>query len=409
MQRKLDDWIDNYLTCTQNSEPPESYRLWTAISTIAAVLQRKCRLDWGTLVFFPNMYIVLVGPPAARKGTAMNLAKPLLDDLQIKQAAEAITREALIRELKNSTDTVVTNTGKMYFHSSLTIWSQELTVFLGYQNHQLMSDLTDWYDCRNQWTYRTKNMGTDEIIGIFVNVIGATTPDLIRTTMPLDAIGGGLTSRMVFVFEEDKGKVCPYPAYSPEEEALMESLKYDLARIHMLTGQFRTTDGFLTRWLEWYPWQEANPPFRDPRFAGYVQRRANHTMKLSMICNASRTDEMVVTEHDLNRAIEILKFTEEKMTNTFSGVGKLENADITTKIMTDVGLAKEMMFSELLSRYKTDVDKWGLEKILDTLVAMKFLVREMLPDDIKIYHRRTLEKKKNNPTAIKLPKESENA
>jgi len=165
MKRKVPDWIDGFLRCTENTEPSRAYRLWTAVASIASVLQRKCRLDWGTLTFYPNMYVVLVGPPAARKGTAMSLAKPLLDELQIKMAAEAITREALIRELKNSTDTLITEGGKMYFHSSLTIWSQELTVFLGYQNHQLMSDLTDWYDCRNQWIYRTKNSGTDEIIG----------------------------------------------------------------------------------------------------------------------------------------------------------------------------------------------------------------------------------------------------
>lgn len=388
MQRKLKDWISSYLVCTQNSEPPETYRLWTAISCIAAVLQRKCRLDWGALTFYPNMYIVLVGPPAARKGTAMNLAKPLLDDLQIKMAAEAITREALIRELKNSTDTVVTDTGKMYFHSSLTIWSQELTVFLGYQNHQLMSDLTDWYDCRNQWTYRTKNMGTDEIIGVYVNIIGATTPDLIRTTMPLDAIGGGLTSRMVFVFEENKGKVCPYPAFSEEEMATLEDLKYDLARIHMLTGQFRTTEGFLEKWIEWYPWQEANPPFHDPRFAGYIERRANHVMKLSMICNAARSDKMVVSEQDLEQATKILELTEKKMPKTFSGVGRLSTADVMTKIMNDVGMEGSMMFSELLRRYRNDVDKMELEKILDSLSTMKFLNTEILPDDVRVFHRK---------------------
>ncbi|MBU2249457.1 MAG: DUF3987 domain-containing protein [Gammaproteobacteria bacterium] len=384
MQRKLDDWLNSYLLCTQNTEPRETYRLWSAISIIAGALQRKCRLDWGTLVFYPNMYIVLVGPPAARKGTAMNLARQFLEENQIKMAAEAITREALIRELKNSTDTVVTESGKMYFHSSLTIWSQELTVFLGYQNHQLMSDLTDWYDCRDQWTYRTKNMGTDEIIGVYVNIFGATTPDLIRSTMPLDAIGGGLTSRMVFIFEENKARPIAYPGLSVEEKALLEELKYDFARIHMLSGQFKTTNAFLEKWIRWYPAQEHNPPFVDSRFDGYMERRANHVMKLSMICNASRTGDMLVDVVDLERAIAILKQAEIKMPATFSGVGKLNNADTMTKIMADLGTAKTMLFSEILVRYKSDVDKWTLEKILESLEAMKFLRRIAMENDIKL-------------------------
>jgi len=385
MTRKVNDWIEKYVECVSNTEPPTQYHVWTAIAAIASALQRKCQLNWGTLTFYPNMYIVLVGPPAARKGTAMNLMKPILDDLQIKMAAEAITREALIRELKESTDTLITTTGKMFFHSSLTIWSQELTVFLGYQNHQLMSDLTDWYDCRNQWTYRTKNMGTDEIIGVFVNIFGATTPDLIRSTMSLDAIGGGLTSRMIFIFEENKGKVCPYPAFSEKEKALFEELKYDLARIHMMSGQFKTTGCFLNRWIEWYVWQEANPPFRDSRFNGYLERRANHVMKLSMICAASKSDNMEVSAHDLNRAISLIEGAEKKMTKTFSGVGQLSYANVMTKVMADVGTEKMVLFSTILERYLNDVDKWTLEKILDSLETTNFLKRVITPTDIEIH------------------------
>lgn len=372
MARDLTDWIDAYLEYSQNSEPPEMFRLWSAISTIAAVLQRKCRFDWGTLTFYPNMYIVLVGPPASRKGTAMNIAYPFLEELQIKCAAEAITREALIRELKNANDNVVTSDGKMFFHSSLTIWSQELTVFLGYQNFQLMSDLTDWYDCRNQWTYRTKNMGTDEIIGVFVNLFGATTPDLIRSTMPLNAIGGGLTSRMVFVYEQNKGKVVPYPALSERERSLKSRLQNDLARIHLLTGGFRVKKDFLNRWIEWYPYQEQHPPIEDPRFAGYLERRATHIMKLCMIVNAARTDSMVITSGDLERAVAILEKTEKNMTMTFSGVGKESHADVLVSIMNDLGMAGELTFSQLLGKYKDDVDAWRLEKVMETLIRMKF-------------------------------------
>lgn len=394
MSRELDDWISSYLIFVKNTEPPGTYHLWSAISTIAAVLQRKCRLEWGSLTFYPNMYVVLVGPPAARKGTAMNLARPFLEDLQIKTAAEAITREALIRELKNATDTEVTPDGQMFFHSSLTIWSQELTVFLGYQSQQLMSDLTDWYDCRNQWIYRTKNMGTDEIIGVFVNLYGATTPDLIRSCMPLDAIGGGLTSRMIFVYEQNKGKIVPYPGFSEEEIAIREKLKRDLSRIHMLSGNFVVTKGFLEYWIEWYPYQEGHPPFQDSRFAGYLERRANHIMKLSMIVNASRTDKMVVTKSDLERAITILEETEVKMTQAFSGVGKLPYADILTKVMNEIGVKKVTYASELLSIYKNDLDNWHLDKILDSLEVSKFAMIVRMENDIRILHRKSVEEGK---------------
>jgi len=102
------------------------------------------------------MYVVLVGPSGrCRKGTAMNQGMWFMREMGIKMAAESITREALIRELKeaNKEMSVDVTTGELNMHASITIYSQELTVFLGYNNLALMSDLTDWYDCRNEWTY----------------------------------------------------------------------------------------------------------------------------------------------------------------------------------------------------------------------------------------------------------------
>ncbi len=93
LTRTLSDWLDGYLEYTTNTEPPYMYHMWMGISTIASLLQRKCCLEWGTLKFYPNMYIVLVGPPGrTRKGTAMNLAKPFLHELDIKIAAENIIK-----------------------------------------------------------------------------------------------------------------------------------------------------------------------------------------------------------------------------------------------------------------------------------------------------------------------------
>ena len=373
MTRHLDDWLEGYAKFTSNSEPPELFHIWTALSVLAASLQRKCSLPWGTLTFYPNLYVVLIAPSGkARKGTAMGPGMDLLEDLGIKMAAESTTRESLIRELKNSNDTIVTPDGKTEFHASLTIYSQELTVFLGYQNRQLMSDLTDWYDCRKRWTYRTKNMGTDDIIGLWVNLIGATTPELIQSSMALDAIGGGLTSRMVFVFEHKKRKITPVPFLSKEEVELRELLMRDLERIHMMQGKFKVTDAFLNMWIDWYTAQEDNPPFDDDRFNGYFERRPTHVMKMSMILSASRSDELIIEKEDLERAINILTATEVRMPYTFSGVGRSDDADVVNRIMTEIGVQKTCTFAHLMGRFYRDVDKERLNKILQSLESMKF-------------------------------------
>lgn len=58
--RHRTDWLTSFLEFTENSEPPPTYRLWTALSVIAACLRRKVKLDLGMLTFYPNFYIILV-------------------------------------------------------------------------------------------------------------------------------------------------------------------------------------------------------------------------------------------------------------------------------------------------------------------------------------------------------------
>ena len=372
--RELDDWVDSFVNWTDNSESPMMYRLWTGISVVASALRRKCSLSWGSLTFYPNMYIVLVGPSGCRKGTAMGPGEKLLKWIpEVKLAATSTTRQALIRRLQKSTDTITLEDGKQSFHSSLTIFSEEFTVFLGYQNNELMADLCDWFDCKEHWIYETKNMGTDEIIGVWVNIIGATTPTLVRSSLPMDSIGGGLTSRMIFVCEEKKEKTVIFPNF---DDNLQTALGQDLERISMMKGRFKVTQPFLKLWTKWYTEISHNPnPFGDPRFEGYADRRPTHVMKLALILSASRGNNinMVVTDGDLERAIAILTRTEVKMPMVFGGVGRSELAPLMEQVIGFIRNKRELTRAELMQRFYYDADSATMQRVLDTLIEMDYI------------------------------------
>lgn len=371
MSRKLEDWLTKFLDFTENTEPKKSFRLWTGISTIAAMLQRKCSLPWGHFDIFPNLYIVLVGPSGARKGTAMNLGYPFMRELGIRMSAEAITREALIKDLKLSSNTQIDSQGRPLIHCSLTVHSQELTVFLGYNNMQMMSDLCDWYDCRDRWTYRTKNQGTDELIGVWVNLLGATTPELLRSTLPADAIGGGLTARMILVFERRKAKSVTCPFLTVEELKLRDALLSDLEQILMLTGEFKLSKEYLDFWNYWYPAQDDKPPFTDIRLSGYIERRAIHALKLSIIANVSRSSKMILELQDLQRAVALMEEVERKMLCVFSGVGKARMADVLVKAWTFIAMNKSVRTSQLMREFHSDADVNDLSAVIRTLETMR--------------------------------------
>ena len=372
-ERKLANWLESYMEYTENSEPAYLFRKWSAVSVLAAVLRRKCYMPILYNVY-PNMYIALVGPPgASRKGTAMEPGLRLLRRLGIKLAADATTREALIRELSETTEMYIDGTGKKAgMHSSITIYSKELAVFLGFKNPMLLADLCDWFDCNERWKNQTKNCGVEDIINVWVNLIGATTPDLLQSMLPPDVVGGGLTSRTIFVFEATKGKVVPLPFPTSKELKLLEDLYSDLEQISTTTGAFAVTRSWTDSYVMWYTGPAQIPVFRSGPLQYYNDRRQIHLMKLCIIMCVSRTDSMVIDGCDFDSALKLLQETEAKMHHAFGGFGKNKEADVQFRIMQTIGINKKTTVADLMRYYHQDIDKDTLASILYTLEQMKF-------------------------------------
>ena len=368
----MGDWLEDYLEFTSNTEPPDIFRRWVGISCLASVLQRKVYLPRSDdLIIYPNLYIVLVAPPGkARKGTSMKVGFKLLTEpaMQVVLSAEATTREALIRALGNARLFYRNEEGYEHPHSSLTIYSPELAVFLGNGSTQMYSDLTDWYDCRDVWNYQTKQKETsDELRNVWVNLIGATTPALIQKTIPPDAIGGGLSSRMIFIYANRKGKIVPNPQTTNEERQQRSDLLERLEKIHLLSGRFVTTSAYEELWEKWYVSIEDKPPFQDDKFAGYFERRPEIVLKLSIILHVSREANMLIDEIDLARAIYTLEQAEVNMPRALRGVGQNSYASIIARVIEVVSRAGSIKYGELLGLFLDDVMPSEFDDVLVSL------------------------------------------
>lgn len=375
-------WLTAYLEYVEETEPPFLFKLWVGIGSVAAAMQRKCWLDWKLERIFPNMYIILCGPPGCRKGTAMRPARYFIEQLGIPLSVEATTREALIRKLSKCTvsDPELEALGYSSVHSSLTVFSEELTVFLGQNNWQLMSDLNNWFDTTDKWTYETVGRGEDTILGVWVNLIGATTPEFLETALPQDAIGGGLTSRIIFVFGDRKSKLVSEPHITEKEELLRDVLLSDLDRIQMLRGEFKFTNGFFELYDKWYREHNQNPPFTDRNFLGYNDRKALHLRKLAMILCAARGDSKLLEECDLTAALDILAETEKYMHFSFSGRGRSSQAWLIEQILRRVIAFREVDMQSLYREYYKDATKDEIDGIIRHLQAGGYVTVSFNPE-----------------------------
>lgn len=381
--RNVKDWLDGFMCLTENSEPPILYRKWSGISTIAAALQRKVVLNLGlSLNIYPNFYIVLVGPSATGKGTAMRYASDILKEVpSIKTAAQATTLQKLISRMKeNNLTDVNPETGRQSYHSSMTIFSEEFTVFLGYRNLELMSSLCDWFDCKDRWCYDTIKRDNEEIVGVWVNLLGGTTPDLIQSSFPTESIGGGLTSRIIFVNEEKRDKLVIFPAATKAEIELQQYLIQDLEKISLLSGIVHLDTQAMGFYADWCMKAADNPPFHDKKFDGYNGRRRRHLNALATVCSASHSDSLTISLDDIERAAHLLAEVEVKMGTVFRGIGKSDISVIMSDAITYImnSSTAEIPLWMFLRRFEGDADKFTIDRLLGTLEASKY---------IKVIHR----------------------
>jgi len=370
MTRLVKNWLQGYLAYTAESESPEGYHLWVGISCIAGAIRRKAFFPMGYFLLYPNMYTVLVGPPGrCKKSTAMRVGRQMLGGVEgIHFTTDSVTRERLIMDL-----------GQTFVdgHSSMTAFSSEFASLLTSSGMDMVVFLTDIFDSPDEWTHRTKIGGTNTIKAPYLNLIGATTPDWIAKAMPLDTIGIGLTSRIVFVYEDTPRIKDPFPVLSEGQKKLGQMLIQDLSKIALIAGQYRLTGDAEEYYTIWYRKRIENPnPTNDPRLNGYFERKPMHMLKLCMILAAAETDSTIIELEHVQEAMAQLERTEQSMPKVFANVGKNPFATDIEEIYTALVQVHPdgMIFGEILNRFKHNLQVEDLSGILNGMQQMGHVV-----------------------------------
>ena len=388
-RRVLPDWIKSYMQFTENSESPVSFRLWSAVGCVAAALRRRVYMVRGHTKVYPNQYIIIGGKSGrTRKSEPVMVAQALAKAVGLNMLPEDITREALTRRLSQSV--VTFSDGKRtLFECALAGFFEELSVFTGEQDRSFLATLTNWYDSRDDWGRETKNKGIDDAMGVCLTLVASTAPDWLPMILPKEAIGGGFTSRLLLVVEEEKGQILPEPP--PPDEQLKKELIHDLEAIMTLVGEYTFDEGARRAYNKWYQLSEeatqaGNPPLKDPIFDGYVSRRSTHLRKVAIALAASRRNNLVITEADLEEALGMLEDLEKKMPRAFVGIGTAKYVAEADQVLSIVKTFGRISRSELLRRLHRSVGLWELQVVTSLLDQMKVIRIENVPLEREVYY-----------------------
>lgn len=327
--RNFPDWLSAYVKYAGFSEAPRRMHYWSGISAIAGALRRRVWVDMGYFRWFPNFYIILVAPPGVvSKSTTASIAMNLLRKVDgVKFGPEVVTWQALVQSLAGAIETFEIDK-KMQVMSALTIESSELGNLVDPANREQIDMLVNLWDCKvGVFTKVTKGSGVDTVENPFINIIACTTPAWIAGNFPEYVIGGGFTSRCLFVYADEKERYIAYPArHMPAEMAeIQAALVEDLQQISAIpAGAYKLTDDAIQWGTDWYlsHWKNKPDELDDDRFSGYLARKQTAIHKAAMCIAAACRNDMIITQEDLADAVAQVTSLEKDMVKVFARIGR---------------------------------------------------------------------------------------
>lgn len=356
MSRHYGDWLQAFMDYASIGEAPPHVYFWTGVSAVAGALRRRAWINMGHFKWYPNFYVVIVAPPGiVSKSTTASIGMQLLREVPgVHFGPSVITWQALITALGEVSE--MTPIGDD-FHpmSALTIESSEFGNLLNPQDREMIDMYVNLWDSpEGVLEKKTKHSGSDSVVNPWLNLIACTTPSWIAGNFPEYMIGGGFTSRCIFVYAERKENLRAYPRRSmprsDTEQAEMKSkLIADLTDIASgIGGEYILTEEAFQWGEAWYEQHYAAKPanLSDDRFAGYLARKQTHLHKLAMILAASGGQGLQITANHLETALAMLTDLEPDMQKVFEKIGKTDQTVQIERMVEFIRVNGESSYSD---------------------------------------------------------------
>lgn len=383
--RALSSWIDGFCEYFDVIASPSIFRTWAAIGVLSSVLERKVWVYTKGSNLYPNLYIVLVGPPGVGKSNIISKSEEMVRRVPgIHVTPSSVTTASLVDTLADSKRRIA-NPGQtpeyMEFHYA-TVVASELQNFLPAYEPEFMGMMTKLYDGEPYDQRRRGNKLHIKLEMAQLSILAGTTPSYLNAFLPEGAWDQGFTSRTVFVFHGDKIYT---PIFSEEGdfkrlEHLFHVLNQDLLIISKMIGKLSWTPEAAAAITEWD--KAGGPPVPDHnKLTHYVSRRTAQLIKLCIIASISRTSDKQITLEDYQIALGWLLQAEALMPDIFTSMGGI-SAD--SKAMEDAwymaikyGAKHNRAVPEhmLIAFLRDRVPSYSIMKAIEIMISSKMLER----------------------------------
>lgn len=321
--RRLGSWIESFCEYTDILSSPLLFRKWAAITTVSQVLERRVWVRSKGSDLFPNLYVILVGPPGVGKSAALSQSEKLIRQVpEIHVAASSVSAASLIDSLAETTVKKVRPAAVPPYleYNCLNVIASEFGMFLPTYEHSFMNLLTKAYD--GEFLEDRKRGGKlhVKIKAPLLSIVGGTTPSYLNSVLPEGAWEQGFTSRTIFVYSGE-GRITHI--FDSDEQHTKYSRIYDDLLVDIkqiasdeIIGQFHFEKAAMEAITNWHMTGQPPVPSHN-KLVNYNTRRTAHLLKLCMVASVDKNGELIVTIDNYQQALGWLLEAESFMPDIF--------------------------------------------------------------------------------------------
>lgn len=303
-------WLRDYLSYASIGESPLIFHLMTACALLGHKVGRRVYRFLHGNVIWPTLNVFLVSPAGlAGRGETIAVMNRIAQRSNASIVADAITPEGLV-------DALIENPHRL-------LVAEEAAQVLNRREYmatmtQLLCQVLDCTDFGV--TRRTKGGGISKTDPITANAIFSSSPKMFEG-MPSHALGGGMWSRFIFVFEHFKERTIPFPddlltmkQRNEREQALAESL---LETVKVFGNpreptKLKYSGRAKQEYDAWYRDNDRATRAATDEMSSWYSRKRVHVNKLMMLLLASSRCKPVVMSWTLETTLAIISHIEEK-------------------------------------------------------------------------------------------------
>lgn len=364
-----ENFLVNFMALVKNTEIPPIFAMWSGISGISCALGRKVWVDQGIYKVYPNLYVLLVaGSGVMRKSTSISLIKKIVLQLQPTPnlIADKLTAPVLVQSLHKNLKSGSQDCNGFGFVSEMATLLTKETYLSG-----LGAMFTDLFDAPDVWNSETICRGLEPLKNACFGFQAAATIDWIKNGIPQEAIGGGLTSRIIFIYSGTLPAPVPRTTFTPEQKLLLQKLIETLQQIYQLSGEVKLLPETGMLYDEMYI--KRHGMYKDDRLlAGYGSRWHIHLFKLATIFAASELSldgtELVLRPNHIQAAEQALIQNESHLRHVMNLITQSERGEHLQTILNLIRSSGRATKASIMSTMMHIIGHREVMDILETLV-----------------------------------------